>query len=58
MVMARLHIICGNCGDNVNLLYSVEEDIERDNPVVYIHCENCGTIHDLEQNARYEVEDE
>ena len=56
MVMARLHIICGNCGCNDELTWQyVEEEREGDeviNPeTVWIWCENCGTLHDIDDNA-------
>lgn len=55
MVMARLHIICGNCGSNEHFKYHIDqwghdfstEDETILRPAVFIRCGNCGTIHDL-----------
>lgn len=52
MVVAKLHIICGNCGSNDDFNYEVEEDIEFEWPVVYVRCDNCGTLHTLSDNAK------
>lgn len=60
MVHDRLHIICGNCGQNLTkdkmaTWKYVETDInEKDSSVicpadVYISCNNCATIHSLSQ---------
>jgi len=38
MVCARLHIICGNCGEDKNLVYKKKQ----------IECNNCSTIHFLD----------
>jgi len=55
MVMAKLHIICGNCGSNNMLQYEIVEDYNDDKECNYnrvcIICENCSTIHNLEDNA-------
>jgi uncharacterized Zn finger protein len=57
MVMAKLHIICGNCGaDKNDLTYTIDpfgeeiigEKIIRYKPSVHITCENCGTLHFLD----------
>ena len=42
MVMARLHVICGNCGNGSDFRLDEHKDI---------HCENCGTIHFLSEVA-------
>jgi len=51
MVMAKLHVICGNCGSNEFLKYEIEpEGHDYDGelrPAVFISCENCTTLHDL-----------
>ena len=58
MVMARLHIICGNCG--CNDLFDLE--LERDgDDITYMEpefegsavmvCNNCATRHNLKDNA-------
>lgn len=53
MVHARLHVICGNCGNADSDLFSAEYDKgdELTPPTIYIACANCGTIHDLSDNA-------
>ena len=58
MVMARLHIICGNCGCSdefeykaVDRLIDDEGDL-TDSVRVSIACKNCSTIHALEDNAK------
>ena len=55
MVMARLHVICGNCGSSDMFSYKIDHDpdgsIAADNNVVRIKCRNCSTIHALEDNA-------
>lgn len=47
MVRARLHIICGNCGCNDMFKLNVDHDIMEDMIYVYLKCENCGTLHNL-----------
>lgn len=47
MARARLHIICGNCGCNDEFEYRIYHDIDE----VSILCHNCGTIHNLDDNA-------
>lgn len=58
MVNDRLHIICGNCGQDLKESGMAtweyvpgikdEESGEVYSPAtVYIHCENCATIHFL-----------
>ena len=65
MVMARLHVICGNCGapaENMDFKIDPEghdvtdEEIEF-KPAVFISCNNCATIHDLSTTIK-EKEDE
>ncbi len=51
MVNAKLHIICGNCGSNLFLEYTIDPKA-RDvrihlEPEVFITCGNCDTIHTL-----------
>lgn len=56
MVNANLHIICGNCGQNLKEsgmatweYRPAEIDEESgeifDPATVYIHCKNCATLH-------------
>jgi hypothetical protein len=57
MVMARLHVICGNCGcnDMFEWSYNPEADDCGDgtfNPGITLTCNNCSTIHDLSDNAK------
>jgi hypothetical protein len=61
MVRARLHIICGNCGCNDMFEYGVDmtgHDFgDRFEYSVSIKCDNCGTIHDLDENGgKLEIE--
>ena len=63
MVMARLHIICGNCGSNDMFTHTVSEDyIDPEDsitgPCVYLKCGNCATLHDLDDNAPSETKKE
>jgi len=55
MVMAKLHIICGNCGNSDRDLFEWEYhqgDSEIDRPEgVNLFCNNCGTLHDINDNA-------
>jgi RNase P subunit RPR2 len=57
MVMARLHVICGNCGCNDEFEWRHTEEREVacdviDDECVYILCRNCGTLHNLSDNAK------
>jgi RNase P subunit RPR2 len=58
MAHAKLHIICGNCGANDMLKYKISTDINDDTNEEYqrvtIACDNCNTLHDLEDNAEKE----
>ena len=59
--MAKLHIICGNCGCNDMFTYSINDQGHCDNdgnesPAVYILCGNCITSHDLIDNAKEETD--
>lgn len=58
MVNDRLHIICGNCGqdlkepDEATWEYIPQEIDEETGEIlspatVYIHCKNCSTLHSL-----------
>ncbi len=59
--MARLHIICGNCGSNEHMCFSLDmEGCDYDSylsPSITIHCNNCGTNHNL-QDTIHEFENE
>ena len=62
MVMARLHVISGNCGCNDEFEYKYEPewgdygDGTFEDEVV-IHCKNCCTNHNLSDNASKEIKD-
>lgn len=58
MVMAKLHIICGNCGCNDMFSFIIDpkgRDITIEEeaylPEVFIICGNCSTLHSLTDNA-------
>ena len=57
MVMARLHLICGNCGCNDDWVWELQkEDREGENgkweDSVYLWCRNCTSLHDLSNYAK------
>lgn len=60
MVMARLHVICGNCGCNDEFKYHVdpegldvsEGDDPKFKPSVVISCNNCATLHTLSDTIK------
>ena len=54
MVMARLHVICGNCGRADMFVWDfVVSDSPHDYPdTVELLCKNCCTVHDLNDNAK------
>lgn len=47
MVNARLHLICGNCG---NAEYEKGDDLTPS--TIYIKCKDCGTLHNLEKTQQ------
>ena len=58
MANAKLHIICGNCGCNDEFTYSIDKGVDFDEndkeynyERVNIYCNNCSTLHSLEDNA-------
>ncbi len=56
LVMAKLHIICGNCGCNDDFEYRYQEALATpieiiEEETVYIKCRNCSTIHNINDNA-------
>ncbi len=55
MAHAKLHMICGNCGQNdmfdYNISTEIDDDTEEEYQVVYIGCNNCHTLHVLDDNA-------
>ena len=56
MAHAKLHMICGNCGQNDMFDYKIVTDVDDDTgekyQVVYIGCDNCSTLHNLDDNAK------
>lgn len=56
MANAKLHIICGNCGQNDMFDYEIVNEIDDDTnePYQYVSicCNNCHTLHDLDNNAK------
>lgn len=52
MVMARLHTICGNCGSNDNFEWEHIPKTDDAPETVYLRCKNCGTLHDINDNAK------
>jgi len=55
MVKAKLHIICGNCGCDNDFKYRIitdfDDELNKEYQKVAIICNNCSTIHLLEDNA-------
>lgn len=56
MVMAKLHVICGNCGCNNDFEYNhSEEFVGKDDQgkqwKTSLVCKNCSTIHELDDNS-------
>jgi RNase P subunit RPR2 len=49
----RIHIICGICGCNKLLTFTIKEDIDDDTNKKYhyvsILCENCGSLTGLDE---------
>jgi hypothetical protein len=63
MVNARLHIICGNCGSKDMFEHKIRtemddmsEDENATRQVVYIACNNCVTVHDLNDYSTFKSE--
>lgn len=57
MVMAKLHLICGNCGCNDMWEWKhnpefFDDDELIDDENVFLFCRNCATIHSLNDNAK------
>ena len=57
MANAKLHIICGNCGCNDNFEYRHVEhftgpDDQAKQMVTELACQNCSTLHVLNNNAK------
>jgi hypothetical protein len=43
----NIHIICGKCGCATMMTYSIK--IEEDKPQVYLICENCETLTNINE---------
>lgn len=60
MAHARLHLICGNCGCNNMFTHQIKEEVndltDEKYQAVYISCENCSTLHYLEDNSKLKEE--
>ena len=61
MVMARLHLICGNCGCNDELEWEHQQKEVCEGEVmtdenVSLWCKNCSTIHSINSNAKIRKE--
>ena len=61
MAMAKLHVICGNCGCNDMMKFHISptgRDITDTEPAfepaVFIVCGNCTTLHDLSDTVPME----
>lgn len=62
MAHSKLHIICGNCGDNTMMTFHIDPegldvsdgDETKYEPTVIISCGNCSTIHNLSDNVPME----
>jgi len=59
MVMAKLHVICGNCGCSDDFEWSYRKELVIDGDIidteeVSLYCANCSTIHALSDNAKTE----
>ena len=61
MVMAVLHLICGNCGCNNDWEWRhISKEVDDGEIItdedVYISCKNCATLHSLNNNAKNEAD--
>ncbi len=68
MVNERLHIICGNCGQDLKATgmakweyvpaeYDEDGELYSDDDVI-IHCENCSTLHFMSNYINKQNEEE
>ena len=56
MAVAKLHLICGNCGCNDNFEYRheytpIDSEDEQTRAGTLLSCRNCSTLHQLDANA-------
>lgn len=61
MVMARLHLICGNCGCNSEWEWKhVPKEVANGDVLVdedvTLTCRNCATNHSLNDNAKLKTQ--
>jgi hypothetical protein len=54
MVMAKLHLICGNCGCSDEWIWCHVKEEFGEHETVYIKCMYCLKIHDLNDKAEKE----
>lgn len=57
MVMAKLHLICGNCGSHDDWEWEHKKDEYWDCELeetddVWLRCKNCSTLHSINDNAK------
>jgi uncharacterized Zn finger protein len=52
MVVAKLHIICGNCGKDGEFEHDIIIGGAGEEDEVFLKCKNCGTIHVLSDNSK------
>lgn len=61
MAHAKLHIICGNCGGTEFYFridpqgHDITKEEEEYEPAVFISCENCSTLHDLDDTVPMKI---
>jgi uncharacterized Zn finger protein len=58
MVVAKLHIICGNCGKDDEFEHDIllgQKGARMKSTRVFLKCKNCGTIHELDNYSELNV---
>jgi uncharacterized Zn finger protein len=64
MVMAKLHLICGNCGCDDEWEWEYIHEIDNgeyednDPEDIYLWCNNCSTLHSINDNAKKKPEED
>ena len=58
MVRARLHLICGNCGNSEGFKHEIKKDEELGHLSVSIKCPDCATIHWLDEYSDYQNDEQ